>query len=76
MVPTRSARSELQGMIVVPLSEDKCKTYSLDDFQASLRTTIGKKSKIPGIIELMSRRSKYLKNHPELTYPALFCFGG
>ncbi len=59
--------AELQGMIVVPLSEDKYKTYSLDDFQSSLRTTIGKKSKIPGIIELMSRRSKYLKNHPELT---------
>lgn len=59
--------AELQGMIVVPLSEDKYKTYSLDDFQASLRTTIGKKSKIPGIVELMSRRSKYLKNHPELT---------
>jgi len=59
--------AELQGMIVVPLSEDKYKTYSLDDFQASLRATIGKKSKIPGIIELMSKRSKYLKNHPELT---------
>lgn len=57
---------ELQGMIVVPFNDDKNKTYSLDDFQRSLRETVGKKSRIPGIIELMSRRVKYLKNHPEL----------
>lgn len=57
---------ELQGMIVVPFSDDKNKTYSLDDFQRSLRETVGKKSRIPGIIELMARRSKFLKSHPEL----------
>ncbi|MEZ4925690.1 MAG: CotH kinase family protein [Saprospiraceae bacterium] len=58
---------ELQGMIVVPFNDDKNKTYSLDDFTRSLKETIGKKSKIPGIIELMGKRSKFLKNHPELT---------
>lgn len=57
---------ELQGMIVVPFSDDKYKTYSLDDFKRSLRETVGKKSRIPGIVELMSRRSKYLKTHPDL----------
>jgi hypothetical protein len=52
---------------VVPFNEDKYKTYSLDDFKNSLRETIGKRSKIPGIVELMSKRVKYLKEHPELT---------
>jgi hypothetical protein len=58
---------ELQGMIVVAFSDDKNKTYSLDDFQRSLRETVGKKSKIPGLVELMSKRASYLKRHPELS---------
>ncbi len=58
---------ELQGMIVVPFNDDKYKTYSLDDFTRSLKETIGKKSKIPGITELMAKRAKFLKVHPELT---------
>ena len=58
---------EFQGMIVVPYNDDRYKLYSLDDFQKSLQTTVGKRSKIPGIVELMSRRAKFLKTHPELT---------
>jgi hypothetical protein len=58
---------ELQGMIVVPFNEDKNKTYSLDDFTRSLKETVGKKSKIPGLVELMGKRSRFLKSHPELT---------
>jgi hypothetical protein len=58
---------ELQGMIVVPFNDDKYKAYSLDDFQRSLNETVGKKSKIPGIVELMSKRTRFLKAHPELT---------
>jgi CotH kinase protein len=58
---------ELQGLIVIPFSEDKNKYYTLDEFQNSLKATTGKRSKIPGIVELMSKRSKFLKNHPELT---------
>lgn len=58
---------ELQGMIVVPFNDDRNKLYSLDDFQRSLRETIGRKSKIPGIVELMSKRVRFLKEHPELT---------
>jgi len=58
---------ELQGMIVVAFNDDKNKTYSLDDFQRSLRETVGKKSKIPGIVELMSKRTAFLKKHPELS---------
>jgi CotH kinase protein len=58
---------ELQGLIVVPYSEDTNKPYPLDQFQTSLSTTIGKKTKIPGIIELMSKRTKFLKSHPEMS---------
>lgn len=58
---------ELQGMIVIPFNEDKNKLYSLDEFQRSLKETIGKRSKIPGIVELMSKRSRFLKTHPDLT---------
>ena len=54
-------------MIVVPFNEDKNKTYSLDDFTRSLKETVGKKSKIPGLVELMGKRSRFLKSHPELT---------
>ncbi len=62
----RRAR-ELQGLIVIPFSEDNNKPYTLDQFQNSLNTTIGRKTKIPGIVELMSKRMKFLKNHPELS---------
>ncbi len=58
---------ELRGMIVVPFNDDKYKTYSYDDFQNSLSRTVGKKSKIPGLTELMDKRARYLKLHPELT---------
>jgi hypothetical protein len=57
---------ELQAMIVVPFSDDKFKSYNLDDFQNSLRATVGRKSKIPGIVELMAARTKYLDDHAEL----------
>lgn len=57
----------LQGMIVVPYNDDPNKAYPLDDFKRSLRETVGRKSKIPGIVELMSKRARYLKTHPELT---------
>jgi len=58
---------ELRGMIVVPFNDDKNKTYSIDDFQRSLNETVGKKSKIPGLTELMGKRSRFLKTHLELT---------
>lgn len=58
---------ELQAMISGAYNDDKNKLYSQDDFQKSLDVTIGRKSKIPGIVELMSKRSRFLKEHPELT---------
>ncbi len=58
---------ELQAMIVLPFNDDKYKTYSIEDFQNSLKETVGRKSKIPGVVELMSARAKYLTSHPELS---------
>jgi CotH protein len=57
----------LQSVIKNDLAKDVNKEYTDDEFQKSLTTTIGKRSKIPGIKELMSKRSKYLKKHPEVS---------
>ncbi len=58
---------ELQGQIVVAFSEDKNRTYTIDDFQNALRQTVGKKSKIPGLTELMAKRVRFLKSHAEIS---------
>ncbi len=57
---------ELQVMITKAFLEDPNKTYNINDLQNSLTTTIGEKSKIPGVEELMERRSKFLKKHSTL----------
>lgn len=41
--------------------------YTEEQFNKSLKTTIGKRSKIPGIVELMSERSRFLKKHPSIS---------
>lgn len=62
---------ELQTLIKPHVEEDKNKDYSIAEFGQSLIFTVGEKSKIPGIIELMSKRSKFLKKHKEVSvYPS------
>lgn len=58
--------NELQKMIRKDVNEDPNKYYEMADFDASLAKTVGKKSKIPGILELMNKRADYLKTHPDL----------
>jgi hypothetical protein len=58
----------LQAMIQTHFTNDPNKTYQLSDFQRSLTTTIGERSKIPGLVELMSKRIKFLKKTPELNF--------
>jgi hypothetical protein len=58
---------ELQKLIRPYMSNDKYKTYSIEEFNNSLDKTVGSKSKIPGILELMVARGKFLKKHPALT---------
>lgn len=57
---------ELQQLIKTPFMEDSNKNYDLTAFNQSLTNTIGKRSKIPGLVELMKVRSSFLKKHPEL----------
>jgi len=57
----------LQRTIQVPFNNDQNKFYSTTDFNNSLKSTIGKRSKIPGLVELMGKRAKYLKKNSNLT---------
>ena len=57
---------ELQTLITKAFLEDPNKSYNINDFQNSLTTTVGERSKIPGIQEIMERRSKFLKKHSSL----------
>lgn len=57
---------ELQTLIQGAFLDDKHQVYTYNNFKNSLTSTTGKRSKIPGIVELMSKRSKKLKKHPVL----------
>ncbi len=46
---------------------DDWKEYKMEDFDKSLSSTIGRRSKIPGIVELMGKRSRFLKKHELLS---------
>ncbi|MBL7814912.1 MAG: CotH kinase family protein [Saprospiraceae bacterium] len=61
---TRAAT--LQTLITAYYINSPEKPYELADFQRSLTETIGKLTKIPGIVELISKRAKYLKKHADL----------
>lgn len=54
---------ELQKLIRKAYLDDPYKQYSVMEFDKSLTTTIGSKTKIPGIMELMQKRLKYLRKH-------------
>ena len=58
---------ELRKMIHRAYSKDKFKTYTMEDFERSLYSTVGKRSKIPGICNLMNKRGRFLKKHPVLS---------
>lgn len=57
----------LQLAINNELLKDQHKQYPDSDFRKSLSNTIGKRSKIPGIVELMGKRSKFLKKHDDIS---------
>lgn len=53
----------LQQKIKPALAADQNRGYTLEDFEESLEKTIGKQSKIPGLVQLMSKRIEFLKKH-------------
>lgn len=57
---------ELQKLIQQAFFNDPNKTYTTGDFERSLYSTIGRRSKIPGIYSLMNKRAKFLKKHASL----------
>ena len=57
---------ELQTLIRQDLTEDVNRYYPMEDFEASLTSTIGKRSRIPGLQELMQARTAFLREHPQL----------
>jgi len=52
---------ELQELISEAFEEDENRYYTMEDFENSLDQTIGKRSRIPGLKELMTPRTEYLK---------------
>ncbi len=57
---------ELQALIRKDVNDDPNKYYTIAEFDDSVLKTVGKKSKIPGLVELMARRTSFLKSHPDL----------
>jgi len=58
---------ELQALIRKAFEEDSNRYYSMEDFDASLAKTIGSRSRIPGLEELMGPRADYLKENELLS---------
>ncbi len=56
----------LQELIQVPFINDPNRRYALEDFQKSLKSTVGQRSRIPGIKELMGKRARILKKNQDL----------
>jgi CotH kinase protein len=64
---TYKTRAEtLQKMITPYFDEDKLPPYQPTEFKRSLNETVGTVTKIPGIVELMTLRAKFLKKHPDM----------
>jgi spore coat protein CotH len=56
----------MQKMITPFFEQDKLPPYQSAEFKRSLNETVGTVTKIPGIVELMTLRAKYLKKHPDM----------
>lgn len=57
----RERATAMQETIKVPLINDRNKFYTSTDFNQSLETTIGKRSRIPGLVTFMKSRSSFLQ---------------
>lgn len=57
---------ELQALIQKSWTEDPNKEYNVTDFGQSLISTVGKRSRIPGLTEFMSQRTDFLRQQTDL----------
>jgi spore coat protein CotH len=58
---------DLQMLVQQDFVRDPNKQYRYEEFNVSLYSTIGKRSTIPGIIELMAARSEYLTKNTDVS---------
>ncbi len=56
----------LQDMVKPLFEADENQEYTVDDFESSLKKTIGKRSQIPGIMELMDKRINFIRKNKTL----------
>lgn len=57
----------LQSLILEDYTKDQNRYYDTEQFSKSLDITIGKRSKIPGVAQLMNKRADFLKKTPDLS---------
>lgn len=57
---------EFHKLVTPHYEQDKTPPYPVADFKRSLTETVGNVTKIPGIIELMMARTKYLRKLPDM----------
>lgn len=57
---------ELQALIQDKYAADPSKYYTMEEFNESLSSTIGERSKIPGIVQLMSKRAEFLTKYDKI----------
>lgn len=59
--------TQMQQDILSPLMEDVNKYYPTSDFLKSKKEIIGKKSRIPGLVDFMGKRAQFLKMNSAFT---------
>lgn len=65
----KSRAEVLQKMIMTFYGKDKTPPFTSDELKRSLMETVGSNN-VPGLVELMSARTKYLKKYPDLAVVA------
>ncbi|MCB0652681.1 MAG: CotH kinase family protein [Saprospiraceae bacterium] len=63
----RKRVKDLQKFIFTDLVNDRNRYYSTGDFSKSIDATIGKRSRIPGVANIMEDRVTFLKSNPNFT---------
>ncbi|MCB0639081.1 MAG: CotH kinase family protein [Lewinella sp.] len=57
----------LQGMIRPILVDDTNRYYTMEEFDKSLTDVIGERSRIPGLVDFMTKRGNWLETQPVYT---------
>lgn len=58
---------ELRRLVADAVKMDVNRGYTLEEYERSLKETIGSRSLIPGILDFVAKRHSFLEAHPALT---------